>query len=45
MTGGGPPGGRLTPGQAWGWGLAFAVIIALVVLFFVFGRQVRPILG
>jgi hypothetical protein len=28
-----------------GWALAFLVILALVVLFFIYGRQVRPILS
>ncbi len=45
VTGPGPQPGRLTPRQAVGWGLAFLVILALVVLFFIYGRQVRPILG
>jgi hypothetical protein len=30
--------------QALGWGIALAVILALVVVFFVFGRYVRPVL-
>ena len=45
MTGGVPGQGRLTPRQVIGWGLAFLVIIALVVLFFILGPQVRPVLG
>jgi hypothetical protein len=45
VTAGGPPPGRLTPRQAVGWSVAFAVILALVVLFFIYGRQVRPALG
>jgi antibiotic biosynthesis monooxygenase (ABM) superfamily enzyme len=35
----------MTPRQALGWGMAFLVIVVLVVLFFLFGRQVRPVLG
>jgi hypothetical protein len=31
--------------QALAWGLAFAVIGALVVFYFTYGRQVRPLLG
>ena len=45
MTGGAPPQGRVTPRQELGWGIAFFVIIILVVLFFLYGRQVRPVLG
>lgn len=45
MTGGAPPTGRLTPAQAAGWGVAFLVILVLIILFFLYGRQVRPILG
>lgn len=45
MTGGAPPTGRLTPLQAAGWGAAFLVILVLIILFFLNGRQVRPILG
>jgi hypothetical protein len=45
VTGGAPGSGRLTPRQAIGWGIAFLVIIVLVVLFFIFGPQVRPVLG
>ncbi len=45
MTGGPPSGGRLTPRQAVGWGLAFLVIVMLIVLFFRYGRQARPMLG
>jgi hypothetical protein len=45
MTGGAPPQGRVTPRQALGWGIAFVVIIILVVFFFLYGRQVRPVLG
>lgn len=45
MTGAAPGPGRITGRQALGWGIAFLVIIALVVLFFLYGRQVRPVLG
>lgn len=48
MTGGGapaPPPGRITVRQIVGWGLAFLVIIILIVLFFIYGRRVHPLLG
>ena len=46
MTGGGAGRpGRLTPRQMLGWFIAFAAILALVILFFVYGRHVRPVLG
>jgi hypothetical protein len=45
MTGGTPPSGRLTPRQAVGWGIAFVIIVLLVLLFFLYGRQVRPVLS
>ena len=45
MTGPGPQPPRLRPGQALGWGLAFLAIAVLVILYFLWGRQVRPILG
>ncbi len=45
MTAGPPPPGRITPRQAAGWLVAFAIIAALVVVYFLFGRHVRPILG
>jgi hypothetical protein len=45
VTGGAPQTGRLTPRQAVGWGLAFLIILVLILLFFKYGRQVRPILG
>ena len=45
MTGGAPSQGRVTSRQALGWGIAFVVIIILVVFFFLYGRQVRPVLG
>ena len=35
----------MTPRQVLGWGVAFLVILVLVILFFLFGRQVRPVLG
>ena len=41
----GPQPARLRPGQAFGWGLAFLVIVVLVILYFLYGRQVRPVLG
>ena len=40
-----PGGARLTPRQVVGWGLTFLAILALIILFFMYGRQVRPILG
>jgi hypothetical protein len=45
MTGGAPSQGRMTGRQVVGWGIAFLLIIVLVVLFFLYGRQVRPVLG
>ena len=45
MTGGTPGSGRLTVRQALGWGIVFLIVLALVVLFFLYGRQVRPMLG
>jgi hypothetical protein len=46
MSGSGPrQPGRLTPRQALGWFIALAAVLALVILFFVFGRHVRPVLG
>ena len=45
MTGAAPGSGRLTPRQVIGWGIAFLVIIVLVVLFFLFGPQVRPVVS
>ncbi|HEY2804914.1 MAG TPA: hypothetical protein VGI92_03560 [Gemmatimonadales bacterium] len=45
MTGGSPLPGRLSARQFVGWALAFLVIIVLIVLFFIYGRQVRPVLG
>jgi hypothetical protein len=45
LTGQAPQPGRLTPRQAVGWGTAILVIVVLVILFFIYGRQVRPALG
>ncbi len=45
MTGQPPAPGRLTTAQVAGWGIAFAVILALLVLFFTHARVVRPLLG
>ena len=39
------PTARMTVRQVVGWGLAFLVIIILIVLFFIYGRRVHPILG
>lgn len=36
---------RISGRQAVFWGVAFLVIAALVALYFIDGRQVRPILG
>ena len=36
---------RMTPKQAVGWGVAFLVIVALIIAFFLYGRQVRPMIG
>ena len=44
MTGGREPG-RLTGRQAVGWSVAFLIVVLLVILFFLYGRQVRPMLG
>ncbi|MBI1722776.1 MAG: hypothetical protein HYR48_02580 [Gemmatimonadetes bacterium] len=45
MTEGRVPSDRLTTRQAVIWGVVFAVILALLVLFFLYGRQVRPLLN
>ena len=45
LSGPGPQPARLRPAQAVGWGLALLAIVVLVILFFLYGRQVRPILG
>jgi hypothetical protein len=37
--------GSLSVRQAISWGAAFLVIAALVALYFISGRQVRPLLG
>ncbi len=36
---------RVTRAQAALWALAFAIIIGLVVLYFVYGSAARPLLG
>ena len=45
MTAGPPVSGRLSIRQLLGWGIVFAIIVALVVVFFLFGRQVVPLVG
>ena len=45
MTGGRVQPDRLTTRQALGWGIAFAVILALLALFFLYGRQLKPLLN
>lgn len=35
----------MTSRQALAWGATFLVVIGLVILFFVYGRQVPPVLG
>ena len=44
MTGGQEPG-RLTGRQVVGWSVAFLIVVLLVIRFFLYGRQVRPMLG
>jgi hypothetical protein len=44
MTGGQEPQ-RLSGRQAIGWSLAFLIVALLVILYFLYGRQVRPVLG
>jgi len=44
MTGGTEPG-RVPRRQAVLWAVAFLIIVGLVILYFLFGRQVRPMLG
>ncbi len=44
MTGGQEPG-RLSGRQAIGWSVALLIVVLLVILFFLYGRQVRPMLG
>lgn len=36
---------RLGRGQVIGWSVAFLIVVLLVILFFLYGRQVRPMLG
>lgn len=45
MTSGPGPEARVTLRQALVWGLAFAAIVALVILYFLYGRQVVSLLG
>ena len=45
MTGGGLPRERLTAGQMVTWAVVFAAVAALLVLFFIYGRHVRPLLN
>ncbi len=46
VTGSGAGGGpRVSATQAALWGLAFAIIALLVVLYFVYGSAARPLLG
>lgn len=45
MTGTPPPAPRLTARQALGWGIVMALVVALLVLYFLYGRNVRPLLG
>ena len=45
MTAGPPAPGRLSLRQLIGWGVAFAVVLALIILFFLFGRQVAPLVN
>jgi hypothetical protein len=45
MNGAPPSSGRITPRQALGWGLFFVLVAALVALYFIFGRSVRPLPG
>ncbi|MFI5281218.1 MAG: hypothetical protein ACHQU1_12045 [Gemmatimonadales bacterium] len=44
MTGGREPA-RLSGRQAIGWSVAFLIVVLLVILFFLYGRQVRPMLS
>jgi len=41
----GPSPGRLTVRQVVGWSVAFLIIVVLVILYFVYGQKVRPVLG
>lgn len=45
MTAGPPAPARLTIRQLVGWGFVFAAILALVILFFLYGRQVVPLVS
>ena len=45
MTAGPPVPERLSIRQVVGWGLVFIVIVALVICFFLYGRQVVPLVG
>jgi hypothetical protein len=45
VTGGQPGSGRLTTGQVIVWLVVFAAIVALVVLFFRYGRQVPALMS
>ncbi|MFI5213470.1 MAG: hypothetical protein ACHQU8_02925 [Gemmatimonadales bacterium] len=36
---------RISGRQAIGWSVAFLIVVLLVILFFLYGRQVRPMLG
>jgi hypothetical protein len=36
---------RLSGWQAVGWSVAFLIVVLLVILFFLYGRQVRPMLS
>jgi hypothetical protein len=45
VTGSLPPSPRLTPRQAVLWGVAFLIVVVLVILFFINGKQVQPVLG
>jgi hypothetical protein len=45
VTVGPPVPERLTIRQVVGWGFVFIVIVALVICFFLYGRQVVPLVG
>jgi hypothetical protein len=45
VTGDRLPRERLTTGQVVTWTVVFTVVVALLVLFFIYGRQVRPLLN
>ncbi len=42
QEGGGP---RVSPTQAALWTIAFAIVIALIVFYFLYGSAARPLLG